>query len=163
MSKGKVYVTIGTIASGKTTFTKKVAKDLKAIIINDDAIVMALHGNNYLAYDESNKTLYKTIENNIMMHALALGRDVIYDMPNMSRARRKRPIGIAKAMDAKVIAVQFPLKTAEEHAQRRFRSDNRGRTEEDWLKVAQRHIDEYEAPTFEEGFDDIRIIPESVL
>ena len=49
------------------------------IIINDDAIVNMLHADNYILYDKKLKLLYKTIENQIISVALAMGHSVLID------------------------------------------------------------------------------------
>jgi hypothetical protein len=43
----------------------------------------------------------------------------------------------------------------EEHARRRIACDGRGHDFAYWLKVAERHLNDWETPTLEEGFDYI--------
>ena len=45
---------VGPIASGKSTYSNKAAKE-GAIIVNDDAIVTALHGGDHTLYDKALK------------------------------------------------------------------------------------------------------------
>jgi len=154
MDKSTVYILVGAIASGKTTFAKKKAKE-GMIIINDDSIVNMLHCNNYKLYSEYLKPLYKSIENIALQMAIALGRDVIIDRPNYSKGMRRRYIAIAKSLDAKVAFVIFPKRTNEVHAERRVASDGRGFLYEDWLEVAKRHDELFEQVSLDEGADEI--------
>lgn len=141
------------IASGKSTYARKRAVE-GAIIINDDAIVNAVHPN-YLLYDKKLKPLYKSVENTILQMAIALGRDVIIDRPNYSKATRRRYIGIAKSLDATVHMIVFPKASPKEHARRRTASDSRLHSFEYWLKVARHHNSLYEPPIHSEGADCI--------
>ena len=151
-----IEVLIGTIASGKSTYAKNKAEN-GYIVINDDAIVNAIHGGLYHLYNEKLKPLYKSIENHILTTAIAMGKHVVIDRGlNNTRKSRARWIAIAHSLDCKITAITFPFWTPEKHAQLRFESDNRGCSYEFWLKAAKRHISEYEHPTYEERFDDIK-------
>ena len=149
-----VELLVGMIASGKSTYAKNRA-NAGAIIINDDAIVTALHGGDYNKYSKSLKPLYKAVENQILQTAVTMGLDVVVDRPNYSRAMRRRYISIAKSIDAKVSLVVFNKCEPEEHAMRRFASDSRGRPYEEWLEAAMHHDALYEEPSLDEGVDEI--------
>ena len=154
MSVGMIELLVGNIASGKSTWSKKRAKD-GAIILNDDAIVMAVHGGNYRLYDRNLKDLYKGLEDVAIHLALAKGRDVVIDRPCMSRMTRLHYVSIAKRLDVPIVAVTFDRATPAEHARRRFESDSRGTDYEKWLEVAT-HMDKiYQEPGYAEGFDNI--------
>ena len=142
------------IASGKSTYCAERAKD-GAIVINDDAIVMALHGGDYNQYSKRLKRLYKSVENQILQTAIIMGLDVVIDRPNYSAAMRRRYISIAKSFDVRVRIVVFKKESPEVHARRRFESDSRGRTYEEWLKAAKAHDGQYEEPSADEGADEI--------
>ena len=144
-SKPRLELLVGNIASGKSTYCKKAA-DEGFIIINDDAIVNAVHAGNYKLYNEDLKPLYKSTENAILNTALAMKQSVIIDRPNHTAAMRRRYIGIAHSFDVPVHVVMFAWAEPEVHAQRRFDSDSRGLTLEDWLYVANYHQDNYEEP-----------------
>lgn len=145
---------IGNIAAGKSTYAMTRAKH-GAIIVNDDAIVTALHGGNYLLYTSGLKPLYKHVENSIITMALSFGRDVIVDRPNGSRLTRARYIGLARSLDAPVRGVLFEKQVAAVHAKRRFNHDARGYTLAQWEAVAKRYDTNYETPQMDEGFDGI--------
>jgi predicted kinase len=153
--KPKIYVLVGMIASGKSTYCKQAAKHGK-IILNDDAIVNMLHADDYTLYDKNLKLLYKSIENNVISLGLCAGRTVIIDRGlNVSKQGRKRWLAIAKSFDIECEAIILPKDTPEIHAERRYKSDSRGHSYEYWLRVANRHDSVYDEPTIEEGFDAV--------
>jgi predicted kinase len=133
-----IYILIGPIASGKSTFAKKKAKE-GALIINDDSIVNALHANEYTLYNKDLKILYKQLEMVIITTGVALGRDIVIDRPCHSRSTRQRYTEIARSIDHPVTAVLFSDFGPEMHARRRSESDARGYDYEYWLRVAKEH------------------------
>ena len=154
MDKLRVEILVGMIASGKSTFCQKRAAE-GAIIINDDAIVTAVHGGDYTLYDEKLKPLYKSTANNMIHMSLALNRHVVIDRTGMTRGQRRRPIALAKSFDAQAVIVKFPIESPEIHAERRFSYDPRGHTYQRWLEVAEYHAGIYEEPCEDEGYDMI--------
>ncbi len=129
----KLELLVGPIASGKSTYCRKAAAE-GAIILNDDSIVTAIHGGDYTLYKEALKPLYKSIETAIVSTALAMGLRVVVDRPNHSRKMRRRFIGLAHSLDAKVQLVMFKREIPEVHGERRFKSDTSGRFEGRVLK-----------------------------
>jgi predicted kinase len=151
----KIEVLVGTICSGKSTWCKTLAQE-GWIVINDDAIVNAVHANNYTLYKKELKPLYKSIEDHIFHTAIAMGKNVVIDRGlNNSIHSRKRWLALAKTLDTPIGAVVFPVWKPEEHARRRIACDGRGHDFAYWLKVAERHLNDWETPTLEEGFDYI--------
>lgn len=150
----RVQICVGMIASGKSTYAQKKAKH-GAVILNDDSIVNAVHGNNYSLYEKELKPLYKGIGYSIMSHAISLGRDVIVDRTNLKKSTRKRYISAAHSMDVDVDAVVFPMNDPEVHAKRRVKSDDRGLGYEKWLEVAKEHRETYVPVSEDEGFEYI--------
>ncbi len=123
--------------------------------MNDDAIVIAVHGGDYTLYDKALKPLYKMVENTIVQGALMLGKRVIIDRPNYSRAMRRRYIGLAKSMDVPVDVVMMEVHPPEVHARRRA-ADGRGYDYDYWLDVVNYHNSLTQAPDKElEGIDNI--------
>lgn len=150
-----IEVLVGTIASGKSTYCKKRAEE-GAIIVNDDAIVEALHGGNYRLYDKKIKSLYKSVEIHACISAIQLGKDVIIDRGlSLTKNSRKRWIGIAQSFDIPIQATLFKFVLPYEHAKRRYSSDSRGLEFVYWWNVALQHTSVYEEPTLEEGFTQI--------
>lgn len=148
-------VLVGTIASGKSTYAQARAAQ-GSIIVNDDAIVNAVHADQYTLYQESLKPLYKGVELFIVNTALAIGKDVLVDKGlSLSRASRQRWISIGRSLDVPVKCILFPPSWAEVHARRRVEADSRGHDYDYWLRVATHHLSVYEPPSTEEGFDSI--------
>ncbi len=153
--KPTVEILVGMIASGKSTYARKRAAT-GAVIVNDDAVVLAVHGGDYTLYDKALKPLYKSTEYQIASTALAMGRDVVIDRGvNVSRAARRRWLALAESLDLPVEATVFPNMGHMEHARRRAAADPRGQNVEWWRQAAMRHESEWEVPTQEEGFDSV--------
>ena len=152
-------VLVGMIASGKSTYAKDVARR-GGVIVNDDAVVTAVHGGDYGLYDERLKPLYKGVEAQIAVLAVAIGRDVVVDRGvNIRRSARARWVTFAKALDQKCEAVVFQRSAAAIHAARRQASDPRGHHPGYWLHVALHHEKDYDEPNVDEGFDRIVYVP----
>jgi predicted kinase len=150
-----VQVLIGTVAAGKSTYSKDCAA-LGSIIINDDAIVQAVHGGSYVLYRKELKPLYKAVENQILTSAITLKRAVVVDRgTNLTRNSRMRWIGLEKSLDVPVIGITFPFESKNTHAARRVASDSRGWDFDYWHNVVHKHFEMYEPPKLDEGFDRI--------
>lgn len=148
-------ILVGMIASSKSTYCRKRAKE-GALVINDDSITNCIHSNQYSCYREELKPLYKGIENYIITFADAKDIDVIIDRPNLSPQTRSRYISIAKSLDIPdIIGIVFKVETPEIHATRRFNHDSRGHSYEYWLEAARCHYAQYKAPVLEEGFTQL--------
>ncbi len=150
-----INVLIGMIASGKSTYATQMAEQ-RYIIVNDDNIVSALHGNHYTRYEPSLKPLYKSIENHIISMAVAMGKNIIIDRGlDVSPLARRRWIALASSLDVECNAIVFRKYAPEFHATRRFKADNRGHAYDYWLRIARFHETLYKHPTVEEGFTKI--------
>lgn len=157
LSLGKVQVLIGMIASGKSTYAKNAAA-AGAIVINDDALVKAIHADDYTLYSKQLKIIYKTTENHILGMALAMGRLALIDRGlNISKRGRKRWISMAHSFDVPCEALVFNNEGPEVHAKRRS-ENGRGHPYEYWLRVAEHHNSEWSYPSLDEGFDKIHVI-----
>jgi len=151
----KLEILIGPIASGKSTYCRKRARE-GAIIVNDDSIVNALHANQYDMYDKKLKSIYKGLESYLIHFCAAHDKDVIIDRPNLNPATRKRYIETARGLDyVDIVGVIFDMQTPEVHAERRFKADNRGMSYENWLEAAKYHFSFYKEPVLEEGFTSL--------
>lgn len=135
------YILVGPIASGKSTWARNFAatSTLKPIIFNDDALTLLLHGGDYTSYDDELNPLYKYIETAILTTSMMTGRDVIIDRPNHKATTRRRYVELANAFGYKAVAVVFRDEGAVVHARRRYNSDPRGLTLEQWADVAEKH------------------------
>lgn len=149
-----IELLFGMMASGKSTYARRRAEQ-GAVVVNDDSIVMALGGGDYSLYRKSWKPLYKSVEMHIVCTAVAMGHDVIIDRPNLTRATRARFIALARALEVPPVCVCFPVEHPEVHAQRRFDTDGRGLSLEQWQAAAVRHSLTIETPSLAEDLDNI--------
>lgn len=154
----RIYVLIGMIASGKSTYCRNAAKN-NQLIMNDDALVNLLHADDYTLYNKELKILYKSLENNIVSFGLCMGKSVVIDRGlNVSIQGRQRWVALARSFDVPCEAIVLPLSNPETHAKRRYESDPRGHTYDYWFNVANKHYEAYRPPSIEEGFDKIHNI-----
>ena len=152
-----VEILVGMIASGKSTWAKKRAKE-GWIIINDDSIVNAVHADDYLLYQENLKPLYKSVEDHIFHTAIAMQLNVVIDRGlSLSADARRRWIALGSSLDTPVNAILFEVFDPETHAQRRYNADSRGHNIEYWQHVARRHHSVFQVPTMEEGLISVEI------
>lgn len=151
----QVQVLVGPVSSGKSTYAANAAR-AGCLIVNDDSLVMSVHGGDYSLYDKSLKPIYKSVGQTILTHAAALGRSVVVDTGSRTRLTRARWVSLAKALDLPVVALQFQWEAPEVHAKRRAAADARGYDEAKWLEVARHHASVYQPVGTDEGFDDFR-------
>jgi predicted kinase len=159
-----IYLCVGMIASGKSTFARKQAKE-GAIIINHDDLTEMCHGE--YRYEQGLRECYRRMEEDIAEAALDAGRSVIIDRCHLTAESRRRWIEFAGHYDilvnfgrgpmTKVVAVAFPVEAPEVHARRRFEADPRGRSYDEWLSVARHQHEQHLAEPLSEGegFDEI--------
>ena len=150
----KIILLVGQIGSGKSTYIKENIKS-NTVIVNDDSIVASIHGGYNNLYDPKLKPLYKNIENEIIHFAKVLNLNVIIDRPNTTKNTRSRYISIARSLDMKIECVVFPLYDYKTHAERRFKSDSRDRSKEEWESIARTKQENYEKPHPIEQFNQI--------
>lgn len=146
-----ISILFGPIASGKSTFAAAAA-GRGAVIINDDAIVNAVHAGQYSQYQEGLKPLYKAVELVLITHAVALGRDVVIDRPNRKRATRDRYRLLAETLDTESVLVVFRdgRFDGDQDGERRFVADSRGLTSGAWRSIAKSHAKTVDELTTEE-------------
>lgn len=150
-----VELLIGMIGSGKSIYSNKRAKE-GAIVLNDDSIVLAVHGGNYSLYDKKLKPLYKQVETAMFHTAIAMGKDIVIDRTNLSKSQRTRYISLAKSLDQDIVGVIFPIEDPEIHAARRYKHDSRGVSYQKWCGIADFHFSQYEEPQLNEGFNNFK-------
>jgi predicted kinase len=159
----RLEILCGMIASGKSTYALKRAREGAMIISHDDLTAM-LHGE--YRYESGLRECYRRSEESLVMVAFDYGRDVIIDRTHLTREARKRWIDFAARLDwdevehgprPEVVAVVFPIEHPMIHARRRSDHDARGRSYPEWLEVAEHHHAQAMAEPIElsEGFDRI--------
>jgi len=160
----RLYVLVGPIASGKSTYARQRAREGAIIICFDDLTEM-LHGE--YRYEQGLRQVYRDMEEALARIALDAGKDVVVDRTHLTKESRARWVGFADRYNARLpefeavtAAVWFPRDDAETHARRRFTTDPRGRPYDEWLAVARHHEGQAEAEPLQaagEGFDAVII------
>lgn len=145
---------VGPIASGKSTYARKLAQQ-GALVVCDDAIVLAVHGGNYGLYADALKPLYTSVENAIISHAALAGRDVVIDRGCRNRATRARFLRAGVSLGYEVVARVFPWRQHGDHVRDRYESDPRGLSLSDWSRIHSAHAREYEPVGDDENFAEI--------
>jgi predicted kinase len=158
-----LYVLVGMIASGKSTYALKRA-DEGALVTSHDMLTNMLHAR--YRYEPGLRQCYRDMEEALVVRSFEHGRDAVIDRTHLTRESRERWIVFARQLDhweildrprTQVVAVTFPIASPEEHARRRVAADPRGRTAEEWLLVARHHAEQAAAEPLDisEGFDGI--------
>lgn len=151
-----IEILIGMIGSGKTTYAKTRARQ-GALVLSHDDITQALHCE--YRYEQSLKHVYLNMLTDMAKHAVRANRDLIIDRTNLTREARSHWLDFAWHEKIPAIAVVFPIREPAIHATRRFQSDSRGRSYEDWLKVAEHHYAQAQAEPLNwvgEGFGRLK-------
>lgn len=171
MTMPTIFVLVGMIGSGKSTYARRRAAEGALVVCHDDLCRM-LHagcpvGPNSSGYEPELRACYREMEEDLARVAIKHGRDVVIDRTHLTRESRERWTSFARYprfpswAQPSVIAVVFPMEDPEVHALRRFTSDARGRTYDQWLQVARHHHDQAarEPLSEAEDFDEIRNAP----
>jgi predicted kinase len=166
-------VLVGMIGSGKTTYARQRADD-GALVISLDDLTEMLHAR--YRYEPELRKCYQQMEHSLAWAGLCAGRDVIIDRTHLTLESRRRWITWAGNFDSMqdyegkgyhtpVVAIVFPREPALVHARRRFETDARGRSLEEWDLVAAHHEAQAEAEPISdgEGFTAIREVKTDVL
>lgn len=148
---------VGMIGSGKSTYARKRADEGAFVICHDDLTEM-LHARH--RYEPELRKFYRMLEESLVMHiAENSNRDIVIDRTHLTRESRSRWVDFKRdLLDPidRIVAVSFTIEAPKVHAKRRWLSDARGRTLEEWTKVAEHHHAQAMAEPLDagaEGFD----------
>lgn len=132
----KLYLPIGMIGSGKSTWARQFIKDNpNTRIVGGDEIRFMLNGGDYLHHSS-----LEPIVLNILLDAVArllhAGYDVILDecYCSLSRDMRKHVASMFGA-DVEIIAVVFPERDMKDHIDDKILKGLRGKTVNYWKRV----------------------------
>lgn len=161
-----IYILVGMPGSGKSRFARSKAEAGALVVCHDDLARMLHAGVNVggRGYDLELRATYHAIEDAMAWHAYLAGRDVVIDRTHLTRESRRRWLDCFGAnrdtLDPgpKLVAVEFPRRTAWWHACTRFEADPRGRTLLEWVAVAERHESAAEPVLDDEGFSHIHTV-----
>jgi predicted kinase len=151
----KLILLIGIPLSGKSTFIRENYPN--TIVISRDELVMEVFGSNDYnkAFREVNHKEVDKLLNSRLVSASQSNEDVIIDMTNMTSKRRKSTL--IHFTNFYKEAIVFPILSDEEYERRnkiRTVTENKSIP----LSILKSMMDTYEAPTKDEGFDDIVIL-----
>jgi predicted kinase len=137
----KLYITVGNIGSGKSTWARKMAeKDPKVKIVSPDAIRQMLNGT--YKYIEGLDTVITDICCQAIRDLILAGYDVIVDCCNYTASRRLRWELVAHSMDTTVQCLIFPRKDMEWHVNNRKKEPHADGT--DWEQIWKNNEASYE-------------------
>jgi predicted kinase len=151
----KLILLIGIPLSGKSTFIRENYPN--TIVISRDELVMEVFGSNDYnkAFREVNHKEVDKLLNSRLVSASQSNEDVIIDMTNMTSKRRKSTL--IHFTNFYKEAIVFPILSDEEYERRnkiRTVTENKSIP----ISILKSMMDTYEAPTKDEGFDDIVIL-----
>lgn len=154
-----IEILVGMIASGKTTYARRRAKE-GAVVISHDDLTEMLH-QEYI-YHQHLKPFYRDCMLALADAAASRNMDVVIDRTHLTRESRAVWADHAKRRGLRAVAVVFPAGPAHVHAARRFDSDARGRSYLEWHGVAVHHAEQARSEPLDwlaEGFTDRIDIP----
>jgi predicted kinase len=131
----RVWVLVGQVASGKSTYAARRARRGAIAVCHDD-LVRAVHAGG--AHEAGLRDFYRAAEEHLAWSALAAGRPVVVDRTNLTAAERRRWVALAGRAGVEAVAVAFPRERWPVHARRRHEHDARGLTLAGWGRVALR-------------------------
>ncbi|MFW6273045.1 MAG: AAA family ATPase [bacterium] len=148
-----VTIMVGNIGQGKSTLVRKLINmNPNTVVINKDSLLESICGC-YGRYDSNKIRFYDKAERVVMESALESKYNVIVDRLNINKEQRSDFVKIAQKYGAKLVAFDFGA-GSEEGLERR-KKKNRGVPEKTWEEVFKVTKENYEAPTKEEGFNEI--------
>lgn len=150
-----LYITIGNIGSGKTTWVKDFIKgNPNTVVINKDDIRRMLHAGEYIYDEEIETEIHLGLLSFLDQFDSSL-KDMIIDETNMSQKERADFIDYGDEFDYDIVGLVFPKLSREECVSRRMKNNHGDVPEEVWKEVWDKKNEEYEEPILEEGFDEI--------
>jgi predicted kinase len=160
----KVYLPIGLIGSGKSTWAKAFIKDddeQNTKIVGGDEIRYMLHGGEY-THEATMENVVRDILISSTRELLSWDYDVILDECYTSLNKKLRAFTAASLPDdVKLIAVVFPTRDMQDHIDDKIMKGLRGKSVNYWKRVFREMLTEFEP--FEEDepyFSDVIYIPE---
>lgn len=133
----KLYLPIGLIGSGKSTWARQYIKDHpNPKIVGGDEIRFMLNGGNYV-HDESLEPIILEVLFGATQTLLSSGCDVILDecYCSLSREMRARVVTVVSFYATEIIAVVFPECDMQDHIDDKILKGLRGKTVNYWKRV----------------------------
>lgn len=140
---------VGIPGSGKTTYAKTMAQKLNALHVTSDGIRQELRPNDNWYHPEDNGKVYEIMFKRTL-DALATGQTVLYDATNMSRKDRASILRqCPKYVKIECHIIWTPIEVCIER--------DAAREHPVGEDVIYKMLRRFEAPFYDEGFDDISV------
>lgn len=146
-----IHMMIGIQGSGKTTFAKQLAKELKVKIVSTDNVRINMPG---IKEELVWPYVYKQV-------ALAVqeGKDIIFDATSITPRVRKRFVDEVEKYGVKCVICAYFFDVERDLCVQRVAQRNKDRTQMNIpIDVVYSFSDKLIPPTFDEGFKYIKIV-----
>lgn len=146
-----IHMMIGIQGSGKTTFSKKLAKDINAVVVSTDLVRMANPGiSEDLVWPYAYKQVAECIENSI---------EVIFDATSITPKVRKRFINNIELHGVKCEIIAYFFDVDKNVCASRVEQRNKDNTQINIpIEVIYSYSERLIPPTLDEGFKSIKIV-----
>lgn len=149
-----LYLMIGNIGAGKSSYTKKLIKETGALVVSPDSLRYMYGGGEY-RFDYAYESYIWDLANYAVNSAMVKGKPVILDACLVSKKARKRWLMTAKTFDYRVCAVVLPKVSKRVSVKRRLKDNHGNGTKALWEQVWESFNNSYEEPSLREGLNQI--------
>lgn len=146
-------ILIGNIGAGKSTHVRKLVGEGYRIV-SKDAIRYMLGGGEYI-FDEKLEEVVHKVAIDTLKYLLDKGYSIAIDETNMSKEKRQEYLNHVIHFRYVRTALLLPKISKEESVRRRLGSNHGDTSKEVWEDVWEIKNNEYEEPTYDEGFHNI--------
>jgi tRNA uridine 5-carbamoylmethylation protein Kti12 len=156
----KLFILVGNVASGKTSWIKKylkfIEKENTPVVLSKDAIRTMMGAGEYL-WDKSLEGVVHDCFIEMLRLFMFQKIDIICDETNMRKSTRFKLLSLAHTLGYNSFAVLMPHITMDETIRRRCQGEESawGFSKEIWQEVYKRKDEAFVEPTIDEGFKEI--------